>query len=228
MKLNIYLLLLGLLVQNIICNIYYCENTKQTINFDRQNVTQIVNIITRYSNDTTYRPNQICEWLIKAPNDYRIELFNILIDVQYSHIGAICSSFDYLHIAQKHESLSVCRDYGGLNSIYSINNSLDLKFQSNYIQQYKGISFSMKIWSKFTNLAYFLVNIILYNFIDSANSCPDGWYLTKNSQNCFGIYDINKGNALDVSQLKCNLAQSNLASFESNEELEEVISKYLL
>lgn len=102
-----------------------------------------------------------CVWQIETNQDYRFELNNFNIDLEYVPDYASCYGRDFLEIHDYKSSkqdylVSLCRN-DGYKQILSSDNKMRIRFVSNElnISQKKGIEFTIKIWSK---CSFFKVN----------------------------------------------------------------------
>jgi hypothetical protein len=91
----------------------------------------------------------LCTWQIEAPKGYRIELFNFKIELPFTADYASCSIYDYLQLdslnLNSNPILQICRS-NSIKNVMSTENRLFIKFQSNYMDNAKGIQFSARIW----------------------------------------------------------------------------------
>ena len=63
----------------------------------------------------------------------------------------------------------------------------------------------------------------VFFFLEPEQECPKTWFQTKDKK-CLKIYDPSVKLSLEESQLHCNYAQSNLASFDSQDQINEFLS----
>lgn len=202
-------------VQNIQSNeiTFYCstKSTQNSINLLNYTKESLIRIVTRDEGASKYQPNKICQWRIEAAPNERIELYDFSIDLQYVPDYSTCYQTDYLEISNKAFSESptaiICRN-DGFKSIFSTGNELYLSFSSNHMVEATGIKLSVRSWKADSN-------------------CPTNWHQSTDGESCFSIYHPSSAETLEKSQGICNLAESNLASFDSLAQLNEVIDNYL-